>query len=113
MLERTYIPLGSGRLQREILVVPPNKEPVQTGTLPQRYEQEVNSQVSVSGLLNPINPSAGQKIKRVIAELEKRRAGAFSLGLFAAARAPEGRQKRAATPGPPRGTLEEGPKIEK
>src|SRR6266511_2750513 len=95
LLERTYIPLGSGRLQREILVVPPNKEPIPTGTLPQRYEQEVNSQVSVSGLLDPINPSAGQKIKRVIAELEKRRAELFTMALEATARAQEAEQKRA------------------
>src|SRR5262249_58607865 len=108
MLERTYIPLGSGRLQREILVVPPNKEPVQTGQLPQRYEQEVNSQVSVSGLLNPINPSAGQKIKRVIAELEKRRAEPFSLALYAAARAPGGAQKKTEAEGIARARHEEG-----
>src|SRR5262245_62229206 len=93
MLERTYIPLGSGRLQREILVVPPKKEPVQTGALPQRYEQEVNTQVSVSGLLdNPINPAAGQKSKRVIAELEKRRAEHFYMARWATVRAEEDEQ---------------------
>jgi hypothetical protein len=113
MLERTYIPLGSGRLQREILVVPPNKEPVQTGTLPQQYEQEVNSQLSVSGLLNPINPSAGQKIKRVIAELEKRRAELFTMALEATARAQEAEQKRAEAEAIARAALEKVHKIEK
>jgi hypothetical protein len=113
MLERTYIPLGSGRLQREILVVPPNKEPVQTGALPQRYEQEVDSQVSVSGLLNPINPSAGQKIKRVIAELEKRRAELFTMALEATARAQEAEQKRAEAEAIARAAMEKVHKIEK
>jgi hypothetical protein len=113
MLERTYIPLGSGRLQREILVVPPNKEPVQTGTLPQRYEQEVNSQESVSGLLDPINPSAGQKIKRVIAELEKRRAELFTIALEATARAQEAEQKRAEAEAIARVAMEKVHKIEK
>jgi hypothetical protein len=113
MLERTYIPLGSGRLQREILVVPPNKEPVQTGTLPQRYEQEVDSQISVSGLLNPINPAAGQKIKRVIAELEKRRAELFTMALEATARAQEAEQKRAEAEAIARAAMEKVHKIEK
>jgi hypothetical protein len=113
MLERTYIPLGSGRLQREILVVPPKKEQVQTGALPQRYEQEVNSQVSVSGLLNPINPSAGQKIKRVIAELEKRRAELFTMALEATARAQEAEQKRAEAEAIARAAMEKVHKIEK
>jgi hypothetical protein len=113
MLERTYIPLGSGRLQREILVVPPNKEPVQTGTLPQRYEQEVDSQISVSGLLNPNNPSAGQKIKRVIAELEKRRAELFTMALEATARAQEAEQKRAEAEAIARAAMEKVHKIEK
>jgi hypothetical protein len=113
MLERTYIPLGSGRLQREILVVPPNREPVQTGPLPQRYEQEVNSQVSVSGLLDPINPSAGQKIKRVIAELEKRRAELFTMALEATARAQEAEQKRAEAEAIARVAMEKVHKIEK
>jgi hypothetical protein len=113
MLERTYIPLGSGRLQREILVVPPNKEPVQTGALPQRYEQEVTSQVSVSALLNPINPAAGQKIKRVIAELEKRRAELFTMALEATARAQEAEQKRAEAEAIARAAMEKVHKIEK
>jgi len=113
MLERTYIPLGSGRLQREILVVPPNKEPAQTGALPQRYEQEVNSQVSVSALLNPINPAAGQKIKRVIAELEKRRAELFTMALEATARAQEAEQKRAEAEAIARAAMEKMHKIEK
>ena len=113
MLERTYIPLGSGRLQREILVVPPNKEPVQTGPLPQRYEQEVDSQISVSGLLNPINPSAGQKIKRVIAELEKRRAELFTMALEATARAQEAEQRRAEAEAIARAAMEKVHKIEK
>ena len=112
MLERTYIPLGSGRLQREILVVPPNKEPVQTGALPQRYEQEVDSQISVSGLLNPINPSAGQKIKRVIAELEKRRAELFTMALEATARAQEAEQKRAEAEAIARAAMAKVHKIE-
>jgi len=113
MLERTYIPLGSGRLQREILVVPPNKEPVQTGALPQRYEQEVDPQISVSGLLNPISPSAGQKIKRVIAELEKRRAELFTMALEATARAQEAEQKRAEAEAIARAAMEKVHKIEK
>jgi hypothetical protein len=113
MLERTYIPLGSGRLQREIMVVPPKKEPVQTGTLPERYEQEVDSQISVSGLLNPINPSAGQKIKRVIAELEKRRAELFTMALEATARAQEAEQKRAEAEAIARVAMEKVHKIEK
>src|SRR5262245_49035085 len=111
MLERTYIPLGSGRLQREILVVPPQKEPVQNGSSPQRYEQEVNP--SVSGLLNPINPSAGQKIKRVIAELEKRRAELFTMALEATARAQEAEQKRAEAEAIARAAMEKVHKIEK
>src|SRR5262245_29493606 len=110
MLERTIIPLGSGRLQREILVVPPQKEPVQSGLLPQRYEQEVNP--SVSGLLNPINPSAGQKIKRVIAELEKRRAELFTMALEATARAQEAEQKRAEAEAIARAAMEKVPKNE-
>jgi DNA-binding protein H-NS len=113
MLERTYIPHGSGRLQREILVVPPKKETGQTATLPQSYEQEVNSQVSVSGLLNPISPSAGQKIKRVIAELEKRRAELFTMALEATARAQEAEQKRAEAEAIARAALEKVHKIEK
>jgi hypothetical protein len=111
MLERTFTPLGSGRLQREILVVPPQKEPVQNGSLPQRYEQEVNP--SVSGLLNPINPSAGHKIKRVIAELEKRRAELFTMALEATARAQEAEQKRAEAEAIARAAMEKVHKIEK
>jgi hypothetical protein len=111
MLERTYIPLGSGRLQREILVVPPQKEPVQSGALPQRYEQEVNT--PVAGLLNPLDPPAGQKIKRVIAELEKRRAELFTMALEATARAQEAEQKRAEAEAIARAAMEKVHKIEK
>jgi hypothetical protein len=114
MLERTYIPLGSGRLQqREILVVPPKKDPgqssVQSGVLPQQYEQEVINP-SVSGLLNP--PS-GQKIKRVIAELEKRRAELFTMALEATARAQEADKKRAEAEAIARAALEKVHKVEK
>jgi hypothetical protein len=109
MLERTYIPLGSGRLQREILVVPPKKEPVQSGVLPQKYEQEVLNP-PVSGLLNP---PAGQKIKRVIAELEKRRAELFTIALEATARAQEADQKRAEAEAIARAALEKVHKVEK
>jgi hypothetical protein len=109
MLERTYIPLGSGRLQREILVVPPKKEPVQSGPLPQKYEQEVMSP-PVAGLLNP---PAGQKIKRVIAELEKRRAELFTIALEATARAQEADQKRAEAEAIARAALEKVHKVEK
>ena len=110
MLERTYIPLGSGRLQREILVVPPKKEQVQTGTLPQQYEQEVTP--PISGLLSPLNPSAGQKIKRVIAELEKRRAELFTMALEATARAQEAEQRRAEAEAIARAAMEKVHKIE-
>jgi hypothetical protein len=110
MLERTYIPLGSGRLQRDILVVPPKKEPVQSGPLPQRYEQEAPA--SVTGLLDPLNPPAGQKIKRVIAELEKRRAELFTMALEATARAQEAEQKRAEAEAIARAAMEKVHKIE-
>lgn len=107
MLERTYIPLGSGRLQREILVVPPKKESVRSGPLPQQYQQEVNP--PVSGLLNP---PAGVKIKRVIAELEKRRAELFTMALEATARAQEAEQKRAEAEAIARAAIEKVHKIE-
>jgi len=109
MLERTYIPLGSGRLQREILVVPPKKESVQSGVLPQQYEQEALNP-PVAGLLNP---PAGQKIKRVIAELEKRRAELFTIALEATARAQEADQKRAEAEAIARAALEKVHKVEK
>jgi hypothetical protein len=109
MLERTYIPQGSGRLQREILVVPPKKGPVQSGVLPQQYEQEVINP-PVAGLLNP---SSGQKIKRVIAELEKRRAELFTIALEATARAQEADQKRAEAEAIARAALEKVHKVEK
>lgn len=109
MLERTYIPQGSGRLQREILVVPPKKESVQSSGAPQQYEQEVINP-PVAGLLNP---SAGQKIKRVIAELEKRRAELFTIALEATARAKEADQKRAEAEAIARAALEKVHKVEK
>jgi hypothetical protein len=110
MLERTIIPLGSGRLQREILVVPPKKEQVQSGPLPQQYEQEVTP--PISSLLSPLNPSAGQKIKRVIAELEKRRAELFTMALEATARAQEAEQRRAEAEAIARAAMEKVHKIE-
>ncbi|HEX5082413.1 MAG TPA: hypothetical protein VFY40_10215 [Blastocatellia bacterium] len=132
MLERTYIPLGSGRLQqREILVVPPKKESaqngvqssVQSGALPQQFEQDVINPPaaarvagtgvaagSVSGLLNP---ASGQKIKRVIAELEKRRAELFTMALEATARAQEADKKRAEAEAIARAALEKVHKVEK
>jgi hypothetical protein len=110
MLERTIIPLGSGRLQREILVVPPKKEQVQSGPLPQQYEQEATP--PISGLLSPLNPSAGQKIKRVIAELEKRRAELFTMALEATARAQEAEQKRAEAEAIARAAMAKVHKIE-
>jgi len=109
MLERTYIPLGSGRLQREILVVPPKKETVPSGSSTQQYEQEVTNP-PVVGLLNP---PAGQKIKRVIAELEKRRAELFTIALEATARAQEADQKRAEAEAIARAALEKVHKVEK
>src|SRR5215470_13902091 len=109
MLERTYIPLGSGRLQREILVVPPKKESVQSGVLPQQYEQEALNP-PVAGLLNP---PAGQKIKRVIAELEKRWVELFTIVLEATARAQEADQKRAEAEAIARAALEKVHKVEK
>jgi len=111
MLEQTSIPLGSGRLQREILVVPPQKEPGQSRPLSQQYEQEANT--SVSGLLSPLAPPAGQKIKRVIAELEKRRAELFTMALEATARAQEAEQKRAEAEAIARAAMEKVHKIEK
>jgi hypothetical protein len=113
MLERTYIPLGSGRLQREILVVPPKKETIPSGSsTQQQYEQEgINPPAgAVSGLLNP---PAGQKIKRVIAELEKRRAELFTIALEATARAQEADQKRAEAEAIARAALEKVHKVEK
>jgi hypothetical protein len=112
MLERTYIPHGSGRLQREILVVPPKKESSQNGAASRQYEQEViNPQAgSVAGMLNP---SAGQKIKRVIAELEKRRAELFTIALEATARAKEADQKRAEAEAIARAALEKVHKVER
>jgi hypothetical protein len=113
MLERTSIPLGSGRLQqREILVVPPKKGAVQSGVLPQQYEQEVINPpaASVAGLLDP---PAGQKIKRVIAELEKRRAELFTMALEATARAQEADKKRAEAEAIARAALEKVHKVEK
>jgi hypothetical protein len=123
MLERTYIPVGSGRLQqREILVVPPKKEPVQNGVqgdvLPQQYEQEVINPPGVAGVAAAavaglLNPSAGQKIKRVIAELEKRRAELFTMALEATARAQEADKKRAEAEAIARAALEKMHKVEK
>lgn len=110
MLERTYIPLGSGGLQREILVVPPQRESVRSGPLPQQYEQEANP--PVADLLNPLNPSAGHKIKRVIAELEKRRAELFTMALEATARAQEAERKRAEAEAIARAALEKVHKME-
>jgi hypothetical protein len=107
MLERTYIPLGSGRLQREILVVPPKKESVRSGPLSQQYEREINP--PVAGLLNP---PPGQKIKRVIAELEKRRAELFTMALEASARAQEAERKRAEAEAIARAAMEKVHKIE-
>jgi hypothetical protein len=107
MLERTYLPLGSGGLQREVLVVPPKNEQARSAPLPQQYEQETNPQVT--GLLNP--PS-GQKIKRVIAELEKRRAELFTMALEASARAQEADRKRAEAEAIARAALEKVHKIE-
>jgi hypothetical protein len=112
MLERTYIPLGSGRLQREILVVPPKKEALQSGPLPQQYEHEQEVTPPISGLLSPLNPSAGQKIKRVIAELEKRRAELFTMALEATARAQEAEQRRAEAEAIARAAMEKVHKIE-
>jgi hypothetical protein len=106
MLERTYIPHASGRLQREILVVPPKKEQVRSGPLPQ-YEREINP--PVAGLLNP---PAGQKIKQVIAELEKRRAELFTMALEASARAQEAERKRAEAEAIARAAMEKVHKIE-
>ncbi len=112
MLERTYIPSGSGRLQREILVVPPKIEPVRSGPLPQqKYEQEVTP--PVAGLLNPLNPPAGNKVKHVIAELEKRRAELFTMALEATARAQEAERRRAEAEAIARAALEKVHKIEK
>jgi hypothetical protein len=118
MLERTYIPLGSGRLQREILVVPPKKEAVQSGPLPQQYEQGViNPQAGAAGTAGSVasllNPPAGQKIKRVIAELERRRAELFTIALEATARAQEADQKRAEAEAIARAALEKVHKVEK
>jgi hypothetical protein len=110
MLERTYIPHGSGRLQREILVVPPKKEAPQSGPLPQHYEHEATP--PISGLLTPLTPSAGQKIKRVIAELEKRRAELFTMALEATARAQEAEQRRAEAEAIARAAMEKVHKIE-
>ena len=112
MLERTYIPLGSGRLQREILVVPPKKETVPSGSSTQQYEQEVINPPAgaETGLLNP---PAGQKIKRVIAELEKRRAELFTIAFEATARAQEADQKRAEAEAIARAALEKVHKVEK
>jgi hypothetical protein len=112
MLERTIIPLGSGRLQREILVVPPKKEQVQSGPLPQQQQYEQEATPPISGLLAPLNPSAGQKIKRVIAELEKRRAELFTMALEATARAQEAEQRRAEAEAIARAAMEKVHKIE-
>ncbi|MBO0860548.1 MAG: hypothetical protein J2P21_19125 [Chloracidobacterium sp.] len=109
MLERTYIPLGSGRLQREILVVPPKKDTIPSGSTTKQYEQEGNNP-PVAGLLNP---PAGQKVKRVIAELEKRRAELFTIALEATARAQEADQKRAEAEAIARAALEKVHKVEK
>jgi hypothetical protein len=110
MLERTNIPLGSGQLQREILVVPPQRESVRSGPLPQQYEQEANP--PVAGLLNKLNPSAGHKIKRVIAELEKRRAELFTMALEATARAQEADRRRVEAEAIARAALEKVHKME-
>ena len=64
----------------------------------------------VAGLLNP---PAGQKIKRVIAELEKRRAELFTIALEATARAQEADQKRAEAEAIARAALEKVHKVEK
>jgi hypothetical protein len=112
MLERTIIPLGSGRLQREILVVPPTKETARSSPLSQQqYEQEATP--SVTGLLAPLSPPAGQKIKLVIAELEKRRAELFTMALEATARAQEADQRRAEAEAIARAAMEKVHKIEK
>src|SRR5262249_54263613 len=107
MLERTNIPLGSGRLQREILVVPPQRESVRSGPLPQQYEQEANPPVTAL-----LNPSAGHKIKRVIAELEKGRAELFTMALEATARAQEADRRRAEAEAIARAAIEKVHKME-
>jgi hypothetical protein len=91
------------------LVVPPQRESVRSGPLPQ-YEQEVTTQVA--GLLNPLNPPPGQKIKRVIAELEKRRAELFTIALDATARAQEAEKKRAEAEAIARAAIEKVHKME-
>jgi hypothetical protein len=87
MLERTRVPYGGDRLQRDILVVPLKKEPIRTAAVP-KYGKG-----SAASVTNLIHRSSGYNPKGVIAMLEKRRAELFALALEAVARAQEAREK--------------------
>jgi hypothetical protein len=86
MLERTRVPYGGERFQRDILVVPLKKEPIRSAALPKYGKASAAS-------TNLFHRSSGYNPKTVIAGLEKRRAELFALALEAVARAKEARER--------------------
>src|SRR5262245_58957785 len=121
MLERIQVPLGAGRLQRDILVAPLKQESIQSEVL-SKYGKTAGT--PVIGLLNPparYTPAkyppvryspAGYKIKNVIAELEKRRAELSAKAQRAAAQARAADQKRAEAEAIARAAMEKANKFE-
>src|SRR5262245_41270114 len=102
MLEQTRSPFGAERLQSQILVAPLKKDPYQTGSLPSRTAAlpsrtgALSSRTSAlpkygkapdPSVTNLFNSPAGYNIRRVITELEKRRAVLYALALEAVAKA--------------------------
>src|SRR5262244_665933 len=94
MLEQTRSPFGAERLQSQILVAPLKKDQYRTGALPSRTaalpKYGKATDVSVTNLLKT---PAGYNLKRVIEDLEKRRAVLFALALEAVAKAQEAQDR--------------------
>jgi|SRR5215831_4649384 len=108
MLEQTRSPFGAERLQSQILVAPLKKDTYRTGALPSRTAALPSrtaalpsrtaalpkyikaTEVSVTNLLKT---PAGYNLKRVIEDLEKRRAVLFALALEAVAKAQEAQDR--------------------
>jgi hypothetical protein len=106
MIERIPIPLGAGRLHRDLLVAPLKKESIRSDAL-SKYGKAPS--YPVAGLLNP---PPGYKIKSVIAELEKRRAELSARALEAAAKAREAERKRAEAEAVAQAAMEKAQKME-
>jgi|SRR5215813_4781916 len=108
MLEQTRSPFGAERLQSQIVVAPLKKDPNRTGALPSRTgalssrtaalqsrttalpKYGKATDVSVTNLLKT---PAGYNLKRVIEDMEKRRAVLFALALEAVAKAQEAQER--------------------